>query len=77
MPALNASMTAAEQLAEPLTRTELADGRVLLRGSRRVAQRCGFTMEGTLRSVVVHRGTRWDMWIGALLAGELPADLAG
>ena len=40
-------------------------------GSRAVAERCGLTMEGTLRSVMVHRGTRHDMWIGAVLAGEL------
>ena len=45
--------------------------------SRRVAERCGFTMEGTLRSVMVHRGARRDMWIGSLLAGEVPADVAG
>lgn len=39
--------------------------------SRRVAERCGFTVEGTLRSAVVHRGERRDEWFGGLLAGEL------
>ena len=40
-------------------------------GSRRVVERCGFTMEGTLRSSHNHRGTRRDVWVGGLLAGEL------
>jgi len=40
-------------------------------GSRRVAEQCGFTMEGTLRSSFQHRGTRRDEWIGGLLRGEL------
>jgi RimJ/RimL family protein N-acetyltransferase len=40
-------------------------------GSRRVAEKAGFTMEGTLRAFLVHRGVRSDAWIGSLL----PADL--
>jgi len=40
-------------------------------GSRAVAQRVGFVMEGTLRSRLVHRGERLDAWVGSLL----PADL--
>jgi len=38
--------------------------------SRRVAQRCGFTMEGTARGMSVARGVRHDAWIGSLLAAE-------
>ncbi|OII59812.1 GNAT family N-acetyltransferase [Streptomyces sp. CC53] len=40
-------------------------------GSRRVAERAGFTMEGVLRAGLDHRGTRRDCWIASLL----PADL--
>ena len=40
-------------------------------GSWRVAERCGFTVEGMLRSSFCHRGTRRDEWVGGLLAGEL------
>lgn len=39
--------------------------------SRRVAERAGFTMEGTARGLLNHRGTRADAWIGALLAEDL------
>jgi len=38
--------------------------------SRAVAQRLGFTMEGTLRGKIVHRGTRRDAWIGSLLPSD-------
>jgi RimJ/RimL family protein N-acetyltransferase len=38
--------------------------------SRAVAQRLGFTMEGTLRAKIVHQGTRRDAWIGALLPSD-------
>ncbi|MEU4978870.1 GNAT family N-acetyltransferase [Streptomyces sp. NPDC021969] len=41
-------------------------------GSRAVAQRAGFTMEGTLRSAINNKGVRRDCWIGSLL----PSDLA-
>jgi RimJ/RimL family protein N-acetyltransferase len=40
-------------------------------GSRRVAEKAGFTYEGLLRSRLVHRGRRVDAWVGGLLAGEL------
>lgn len=40
-------------------------------GSRRVVERCGFTVEGTLRSASCHRGTRRDEWVGGVLAAEL------
>lgn len=36
-------------------------------GSRAVAQRLGFVMEGTQRARIVHRGIRRDAWIAALL----------
>jgi RimJ/RimL family protein N-acetyltransferase len=36
--------------------------------SRRVAEKAGFAFEGTLRSKLVHRGRRFDGWIGARLA---------
>lgn len=39
--------------------------------SRRVAEKLGFTIEGTLRQRIVHRGTRQDAWAGGLLRGEL------
>ncbi len=39
--------------------------------SRRVAEKLGFTMEGTCRRRLLHRGERVDGWIGGLLRGEL------
>lgn len=39
--------------------------------SRQVALRLGFTMEGTCRSRILHRGERVDGWVGGLLPGEL------
>ncbi|MFE7543058.1 GNAT family N-acetyltransferase [Streptomyces platensis] len=48
-------------------------------GSRAVARRLGFHMEGTLRAHLVRGGTRRDVWIGSLLPSDLAdlADLAG
>ena len=40
-------------------------------GSRRVAEKVGFTVEGLCRSRLVQRGVRRDGWIGGLLPGEL------
>ncbi|MEU6451307.1 GNAT family N-acetyltransferase [Streptomyces sp. NPDC046979] len=40
--------------------------------SRAVAERAGFTMEGTLRSAANNKGVRRDCWIASLL----PSDLA-
>ena len=40
-------------------------------GSRRVAERLGFTIEGTCRARLMHRGERQDAWVGGLLRGEL------
>ncbi|TCB99958.1 N-acetyltransferase [Micromonospora zingiberis] len=42
--------------------------------SRRVAEKAGFTMEGTARAALNHRGARVDAWIGALLAEDLAGD---
>ncbi|AJT66736.1 Putative ribosomal N-acetyltransferase YdaF [Streptomyces lydicus] len=42
-------------------------------GSRAVARKVGFRMEGTLRAKLIHQGTRRDAWIGALLPSDLPA----
>lgn len=39
--------------------------------SRRLAERIGVTVEGTLRSGLVHKGERRDAWIGSLLPGEV------
>ena len=41
--------------------------------SWRVAERVGFTREGTARARLVHRGVRVDTWIGSLLRTELRA----
>ncbi|MFF6999387.1 GNAT family N-acetyltransferase [Streptomyces sp. NPDC008313] len=40
-------------------------------GSRAVAERAGFTIEGTLRSAISNKGTRRDCWIGSLLPSDL------
>lgn len=41
-------------------------------GSRRAAEKAGFTIEGILRDKIVHRdGGRADAWIGSLLPGDL------
>ncbi|MGC4809127.1 GNAT family N-acetyltransferase [Micromonospora sp. DT228] len=39
--------------------------------SRRVAEKAGFTFEGTARGGVQHRGERVDAWVAALLARDL------
>ncbi|SCG67267.1 GNAT family N-acetyltransferase [Micromonospora coxensis] len=39
--------------------------------SRRVAEKAGFTFEGTARGGVQHRGERVDAWVAALLAEDL------
>jgi RimJ/RimL family protein N-acetyltransferase len=40
-------------------------------GSRAVALKTGFRMEGTMRGKIVHQGTRRDAWVGALLPSDL------
>jgi RimJ/RimL family protein N-acetyltransferase len=39
--------------------------------SRRVAEKVGFTMEGTARARLLHRGARVDGWCAGLLPGEM------
>ncbi|MEU5437106.1 GNAT family N-acetyltransferase [Streptomyces sp. NPDC020719] len=39
--------------------------------SRAVAEKTGFTIEGTLRAALVHGGTRRDSWVGGLLPSDL------
>lgn len=38
--------------------------------SWRVVEKLGFNREGTLRSYLIHRGVREDVWIGSLLRTE-------
>lgn len=46
-------------------------------GSRAVAEKAGFTVEGVLRAGLLNQGTLRDCWVGALLPSdlELPAPL--
>ncbi len=39
--------------------------------SRAVAERAGFTVEGTLRSALNNKGVRRDCWVGSLLPSDL------
>ncbi|MFC5632987.1 GNAT family N-acetyltransferase [Streptomyces bullii] len=41
------------------------------RASRAVAERAGFTIEGTLRSALNNNGVRRDCWVGSLLPSDL------
>ncbi|MDF3302851.1 GNAT family N-acetyltransferase [Streptomyces tropicalis] len=40
-------------------------------GSRAVAERAGFRIEGTLRSAVLNKGVRRDCWVGSLLPSDV------
>jgi RimJ/RimL family protein N-acetyltransferase len=70
-------MTAAAHLACDWGFTELKLGRIEWWAnvgnfaSRRVIEKLGFTVEGTCRSRILHRGERVDGWVGGLLPGEL------
>ncbi|MFR9800150.1 GNAT family N-acetyltransferase [Streptomyces sp. MS06] len=44
--------------------------------SRAVARRAGFTLEGTLRAALDHRGSRRDCWVGSLLPSDLGLESA-
>lgn len=44
--------------------------------SRRVAEKAGFSFEGTTRHGLVHRGERVDCWVGSLLPGDSRGDTA-
>ncbi|GGR79529.1 acetyltransferase [Streptomyces aureoverticillatus] len=41
------------------------------KGSRAVAEKAGFTMEGTLRAALLNKGTLRDCWVGALLPSDI------
>ncbi|WP_189949108.1 GNAT family N-acetyltransferase [Streptomyces alanosinicus] len=47
-------------------RAEVGNG-----ASRAVAERAGFTIEGTLRSAINNRGVRRDCWVASLLPSDL------
>lgn len=57
--------------------TELGVGRLEWRaevgnaGSRAVAEKAGFRVEGLLRAGIIQRGTYRDCWVGALLPSDL------
>ncbi|MFI6108540.1 GNAT family N-acetyltransferase [Streptomyces sp. NPDC051310] len=40
-------------------------------GSRAVAEKAGFRLEGVLRAALPHKGTLRDCWVGALLPSDL------
>ena len=40
-------------------------------GSRLVAERAGFTFEGTLRNALIHHDEHIDAWIASLIPGDL------
>ena len=44
--------------------------------SRRVAEKAGFLMEGTLRKRLFHRGAVVDAWVGSLVRDEVLGDSA-
>ncbi len=46
------------------------EARVGNEASRRVAERCGFIVEGAVRGLLLYRGERLDGWIGSLLATD-------
>ena len=73
----NGYITEAAHTASRWAFTQLAIDRVEWRaevgnaGSRAVAERAGFTIEGTLRSGINNKGVRRDCWVGSLLPSDL------
>ena len=73
----NGYITEAALTASRWAFTQLAIDRVEWRaevgnaGSRAVAERAGFTIEGTLRSGINNKGVRRDCWVGSLLPSDL------
>ncbi|MFF8596025.1 GNAT family N-acetyltransferase [Streptomyces sp. NPDC015220] len=73
----NGYVTEAAAAASRWAFTELRVDRVEWRAeagnhaSRAVAERVGFTVEGTLRSALDNRGVRRDCWVGSLLPSDL------
>ncbi|GEC10305.1 acetyltransferase [Streptomyces spinoverrucosus] len=73
----NGYITEAALTASRWAFTELSVDRVEWRAevgnsaSRAVAERAGFTMEGTLRSALNNKGVRRDCWVGSLLPSDL------
>jgi RimJ/RimL family protein N-acetyltransferase len=45
--------------------------------SRRVAERAGFTVEGTVRGEAIQRGVRRDAWVGTLLRSDRVSAVSG
>lgn len=41
------------------------------RGSRAVAEKSGFVVEGTLRAALLNKGTLRDCWVGAVLPSDV------
>jgi RimJ/RimL family protein N-acetyltransferase len=73
----NGYITEAATAASRWAFTDLSIDRVEWRaevgntGSRAVAERAGFTVEGTLRSAINNKGVRRDCWVGSLLPSDL------
>ncbi|MEW2297874.1 GNAT family protein [Streptomyces sp. NPDC006743] len=73
----NGYVTEASRAAARWAFTHLAVDRLEWRAevgntaSRAVAERAGFTVEGTLRSALNNKGVRRDCWVGSLLPSDL------
>ena len=73
----NGYITEAVLTASRWAFTDLALDRVEWRaevgntGSRTVAERAGFTIEGLLRSGINNKGVRRDCWVGSLLPSDV------
>ena len=73
----NGYITEATLAASRWAFTQLSIDRVECRaevgnaGSRAVARRAGFTIEGVLRSAINNKGVRRDCWVGSLLPSDV------